>query len=217
MTKTIRYAFNSQEGYDSAKKALDSHQVSYSAGSDNGTLDVQVDDDDHINEIIGRQMAKDGVNGRFTSSLFDYDFDVPRDFGPNDELFANLEALKQVLKGNPNNCLDDFWDFLYSLPERQADDLLKTICGAEIRFTYVERAEDFQYISECVSKESVYPDAAYEEMKEFVKQCFAKRYLEQVTETVKSSTDCSVAMDFPYVGDPADALDVIIKNRKRNI
>jgi hypothetical protein len=217
MTKTIRYAFNSQEGYESAKKALDSHQVSYSAGSDNGTLDVQVDDDDHINEIIGRQMAKDGVNGRFTSSLFDYDFYVPRDFGPNEELFANLEALKQVLKGNPNNCLDDFWDFLYSLPERQADDLLKTICGAEIRFTYVERAEDFQYISECVSKESVYPDATYEEMKEFVKQCFAKRYLEQVTETVKSSTDCSVAMDFPYVGDPADALDVIIKNRKRNI
>lgn len=215
--KTIHYAFNSQEGYDSAKKALDLNKVSYSVGSDNGTLEVQVDDDDHINEIIGRQMAKDGVNGRFTSSLFDYDFYVPRDFGPNEELIASLEALKQVLKGNPNNCLDVFWDFLYSLPKCQADDLLKTICGGEIQFTYVERAEDLQYICECVSKESVYPDAAYEEMKEFVKQCFAKRYLEQVTETVKSSTDCSVAMDFPYVGDPADALDVIIKNRKRNI
>ena len=218
--KTIHYAFNSQEGYESAKKALDSHQVNYSVGSDNGTLDVQVDNDDNgvlINEIIGHQMAKDGVNGMFTSSLFDYDFNVPRDFGLNDELFANLEALKQVLKGNPNNCLDDFWDFLYSLPERQAVDLLKTICGAEIRFTYVERAEDFQYISECVSKESVYPDAAYEEMKEFVKQSFAKRYLDYVIEIVKNATDCSVTMDFPYVGDPADALDVIIKNRKRNI
>lgn len=217
MTKIIRYAFNSQEGYESAKKALDLHKVSYSAGSYNGTLDVQVDDDDHINEIIGCQMAKDAVNGRFTSSLFHYDFNVPRDFGPNDELFANLEALKQVLKGNPNNCLDDFWDFLYSLPERQADDLLKTICGAEIRFTYVERAEDFQYISECVSKESVYPDAAYEEMKEFVKQSFAKRYLDYVIEIVKNATDCSVTMDFPCAENPADALDVIIKNRKRNI
>ncbi len=214
MTKIINYAFNSQEGYDSAKKALDLNKVSYSVGSNNGTLVVQSADGVLINEIIGRQMAKDGVNGRFTSSLFDYDFYVPRDFGPNDELIANLEALKQVLKGNPNNCLDDFWDFLYSLPERQADDLLKTICGGEIQFTYVE---DFQYICECVSKESIYPDPAYEEMKEFVKQCFAKRYLDYVIEIVKNATDCSVAMDFPYVGDPADALDVIIKNRKRTV
>ena len=217
MTKSIRYVFNSQEGYESAKKALDSNKIAYSDGSFNGTIMVQTDDSEHIDRIIGRQMAKDGVKGKFTNDSSPYTFDVPRDFGPNDELFASLEALKQVLKGNPNNCLDDFWDFLYSLPERQADDLLKTICGAEIRFTYVERAEDFQYISECVSKESVYPDAAYEEMKEFVKQSFAKRYLDYVIEIVKNATDCSVAMDFPYVGDPADALDVIIKNRKRNI
>ena len=217
MTKTIRYAFNSQEGYDSAKKALDLNKVSYSVGSDNGTLEVQSADGVLISEIIGRQMAKDGVNGRFTSSLFDYDFNVPRDFGPNDELINNLEALKQVFKGNPNNCLDDFWDFLYSLPERQADDLLTAICGVNIRFAYVERAEDFQYICECVSKESVYPDAAYEEMKEFVKQCFAKRYLEQVTETVKSSTDCSVTMEFPCAGDLSNAVDVIIQNRKRTV
>ena len=217
MTKTIRYAFNSQEGYDSAKKALDLNKVSYSAGSAPLTLEIQVDNGVLINEIIGRQMATDGVNGRFISSLFDYDFYVPRDFGPNDELINNLEALKQVLKGNPNNCLDDFWDFLYSLPKRQADDLLTAICGDEIQFTYVERAEDLQYICDCVSKESVYPDAAYEEMKEFVKQCFAKRYLDYVIEIVKNATDCSVAMDFPYVGDLSNALDVIIKNRKRNI
>ena len=215
MTKTIRYAFNSQEGYDSAKKALDLNKVSNSAGSDNGTLVVQSADGVLINEIIGRQMAKDGVNGRFTSSLFDYDFYVPRDFGPNEELFANLEALKQVLKGNPNNCLDDFWDFLYSLPERQADDLLKTICGAEIRFTYVERAEDFQYISECVSKESVYPDAAYEEMKEFVKQCFANRYLGALISPIPDEYE--VYVKFPYIDGLVDALDAIIEKRKSNI
>jgi hypothetical protein len=219
MTKTIRYAFNSQEGYDSAKKALDLHKVSYSAGSDPGTLDVQVDDEDNgvlINEIIGRQMAKDGVNGRFTSSLFQYDFNVPRDFGPNDELIANLEALKQVLKSKEEDIRQDFLDYLDSLPKRQADDLLTTICGQDIDYTGM--AEDYSYNCERLSDDpSFYPDAAYESMKEFVKQCFAKRYLDYVIEIVKNATDCSVTMDFPYVGDPADALDVIIKNRKRNI
>ena len=90
MTKTIRYAFNSQEGYESAKKALDTNKIAYSDGSDPGTIMVQTDDSEHIDRIIGRQMAKDGVNGQFTDNMYLYRFNVPRDFGPNDELIANL-------------------------------------------------------------------------------------------------------------------------------
>ena len=217
MTKTIRYAFNSQEGYDSAKKALDLHKVSYSAGSDPGTLDVQVDDEDNgvlINEIIGRQMAKDGVNGRFTNSLFHYDFNVPRDFGPNDELIANLEAMKQVLKSNEENIRQDFLDYLDSLPKRQADDLLTTICGEDIYYT--GNADDYSLNYDDLSEdESVYPDAAYESMKEFVKQCLAMQSIKSAIYWFPEGYD--VYVDFPYVDDLADALDVIIKNRKRNI
>lgn len=214
MTKTIRYAFNSQEGYESAKKALDSHQVSYSAGSDNGTLDVQVDDDDHINEIIGRQMAKDGVIGKFSRGLSAYSFNVPRDFGPNDELIANLEALKQVLKSKEEDIRQDFLDYLDSLPKRQADDLLTTICGEDIYYT--GNADDYSLNYDDLSEDgSVYPDAAYESMKEFVKQCLAKRYLDSVFFQIADEYD--VYVEFPFVDDLADALDVIIKNRKRNI
>lgn len=212
--KTIRYAFNSQEGYESAKKALDSHQVSYSAGSDNGTLDVQVDDDDHINEIIGRQMAKDGVIGKFSRGLSAYSFNVPRDFGPNDELIANLEALKQVLKSKEEDIRQDFLDYLDSLPKRQADDLLTTICGEDIYYTGM--ADDYSLNYDDLSEDgSVYPDAAYESMKEFVKQCLAKRYLDSVFFQIADEYD--VYVEFPFVDDLADALDVIIKNRKRNI
>lgn len=214
MTKTIRYAFNSQEGYESAKKALDSHQVSYSAGSDNGTLDVQVDDNDHINEIIGRQMAKDGVIGKFSRGLSAYSFNVPRDFGPNDELIANLEALKQVLKSKEEDIRQDFLDYLDSLPKRQADDLLTTICGEDIYYTGM--ADDYSLNYDDLSEDgSVYPDAAYESMKEFVKQCLAKRYLDSVFFQIADEYD--VYVEFPFVDDLADALDVIIKNRKRNI
>ena len=214
MTKTIRYAFNSQEGYDSAKKALDLNKVSYSAGSDNGTLDVQVDDDDHINEIIGRQMAKDGVIGKFSRGLSAYSFNVPRDFGPNDELIANLEALKQVLKSKEEDIRQDFLDYLDSLPKRQADDLLTTICGEDIYYTGM--ADDYSLNYDDLSEDgSVYPDAAYESMKEFVKQCLAKRYLDSVFFQIADEYD--VYVEFPFVDDLADALDVIIKNRKRNI
>ena len=217
MTKSIRYAFNSQEGYDAAKKALDLNKVSYSAGSDPGTLDVQVDDEDNgvlINEIIGRQMAKDGVNGRFTSSLFHYDFNVPRDFGPNDELFASLEALKQVLLNSMRYSRENFLDYLDSLPKRQADDLLTTICGQDIDYTGM--AEDYSYNCDNLSDdESIYPDAAYESMKEFVKQCFANRYLGALISPIPDEYE--VYVKFPYIDGLADALDVIIQNRKRNI
>ena len=218
MTKTIRYAFNSQKGYDSAKKALDSHKVNYSVGSDHSTLEVQVGNEDNgvlINEIIGRQMAKDGVNGLFTSSMFDYTFSIPRDFGPNDELFANLEALKQVFEGNPNFFHDGFMDCLDSLPKRQKNDLLSTICGVDIY--YVDEAWNFQDIYDCMSEESIYPDSAYESMKEFVKQSIAKHFICNFIEIDMYSADCSVKIDFPCVGDLSTALDVIIQNRKRNI
>lgn len=217
MTKSIRYAFNSQEGYDSAKKALDLNKVSYSAGSDPGTLDVQVDNDDNgvlINEIIGRQMAKDGVNGMFTSSLSPYSFNVPRDFGPNDELIASLEALKQVLKSSKEDIRQDFLDYLDSLPKRQADDLLTTICGEDIYYT--GNADDYSLNYDDLSEdESVYPDAAYESMKGFVKQCLALRYIKSAIYWIANEYD--VYVDFPFVDDLADTLDVIIKNRKRNI
>ena len=212
--KTIHYAFNSQEGYDSAKKALDSHQVSYSVGSDNGTLEVQVDDDDHINEIIGRQMAKDGVNGRFTSSLFDYAFDVPRDFGPNDELIVNLEDLKQVLLNSMRYSRENFLDYLDSLPRNQADDLLATICGVDI--DYAGTPEDYACNCDNLSDdESIYPDAAYESMKEFVKQCFANRYLGALISPIPDEYE--VYVKFPYIDGLVDALDAIIEKRKSNI
>jgi hypothetical protein len=52
-------------------------------------------------------------------------------------------------------------------------------------------------------------------MKEFVKQCLALRYIKSAIYWILNEYD--VYVDFPYVDDLADALDVIIKNRKRNI
>ena len=205
----IRYAFNSQEGYESAKKALDSNKIAYSDGSDPGTIMVQTDDCEHIDRIIGRQMAMDGVKGKFTNSSSHFAFDVPRDFGPNDELIANLEGLKQELKDNPSKSHEAFLHYLDSLPEHQVVDLMITICGN----IFVNRLWDYEYVIECVSKESVYPDPAYETMKTFVKECFVLRNVERIRE----STACSVTVDFPHIDGLVDALDAIIEKRKSNI
>lgn len=214
--KPIRYVFNSQEGYESAKKALDSNKIAYSDGSFNvyGTIMVQTDDSEHIDRIIGRQMAKDGVKGKFTNDSSPNTFDVPRDFGPNDELIANLEGLKQVLLNSMRYSRENFLDYLDSLPSNQADDLLATICGVDI--DYAGTPEDYACNCDNLSDdESIYPDAAYESMKEFVKQCFANRYLGALISPIPDEYE--VYVRFPYIDGLVDALDAIIEKRKSNI